>query len=353
MGKFCTKCGKPLAEGELCTCQMGKPPMAQNPQGAPNGYQRQAPQQMQGGGQPQFRQQMPNAAQMQNRQQMQGGNFAQNRQAASNVGQAQFQQQMQGGNPAQNMQGAPAGQQYNSQQQYAYQQQVQQQYQQVHRAASGYLAKTIGTFINIVKNPIQTGKNMIAFADMQVIVSLIILQAVFSGFFSIAVMAKISGISMGYIKMPIARGFFVTVIFSSLLSFVLAALLLGGNLIIKNAVTYKQMLACVAVKSVLLVLTSLVSIIVFLLIPSAGFFFFYTGSLWGMIAIALVMPKYVDGKEDKLVLIQFLSAILFLICFIIFAQMCWKAYIPDSVGSMMDGLDSLLKDPSTVLQSLF
>lgn len=351
MGKFCTKCGKPLAQGELCTCQMGKPAAAPGPQGAPGGYIGQAnPMRQAQGGQPQYRRPGPNPAQTQPGQQMPGGAYAQGSQAAQNGNQSQFGQQMPGGQ-VQNMQQASMGRQQYQQQQY--QQQVQQQYQQVHRAASGYLAKTIGTFLNIVKNPIQTGKNMIAFADMGVIVSLIVLQAVFSGFFSIAVMAKISGLSMGYIKMPIARGFFVTVMFSCILSFALAGLLMCGNLMIKNTVTYKQMLACAAVRSVLLVLTTLVSIIVFLLIPSAGFFLFYSGSLWGMIAIALIMPKNIDGKEDKIVLIQFLSAILFLICFVIFIQISWKAYIPDAIGTMMNGMDSLLSDPSAILENIF
>ncbi len=72
-----------------------------------------------------------------------------------------------------------------------------------------------------------------------------------------------------------------------------------------------------------------------------------------MIAIALIMPKNIDGKEDKIVLIQFLSAILFLICFVIFIQISWKAYIPDAIGTMMNGMDSLLSDPSAILENIF
>lgn len=302
-----------MADGELCACQMGK---AQKPpfmQMAPGGYPAQNVQGMPG---------QPGSAP--------GANGA--------------------------MQGAPQEQQYayqQQEQQYAYQQQVQQQYQQVQKAVSGHFATTIGTFFNMIKSPVVTGRQLIAYADMGVIVTLILIQAVASGLFDIAVMAKMSSVGMGYVKMPFGRSFFVTLLASSALSFLLAALLLAGNRILKNMVSFQQMLACVAVRSVLLAVTSVIAMIVFILFPVQGFFLYLAGSLWGMLAIAMVMPKNINGRDDGLVLMQFLAAVLFLILFVIAIRLCWKAYVPDAISALGNGLDSLFQNPSAVLQDIF
>ena len=345
MGKFCTKCGKPLAPGELCSCQMGGGTAGRG--AMPNGNVGQGRAAMPNGNMGSGRAAMPNGDVGPMRPVMPNRGAALGNAGGRNVN------GMPNGNVGQPYQGAPMGQPGPNSQQYAYQQQVQQQYQQVQQAASGHASQTIGTFLNLVKRPVTTGRQLVAFADKSVVITLILLQALASGFFDLAVMGKLSSLSMGYLRMPYARSFFVTVMLSLVMSFLLAALLLGGSLAVKNAVTYQQALACVAARSALLVVTSLFSILVFVVYPAGGLFFFFTGGLWGMVVMAMILPKCVGASEDKLVLSQFLAALLFLVLFVIMAVLCWKAYLPDALGALGNGLNSIFKNPAGILDGLY
>ncbi len=206
-----------------------------------------------------------------------------------------------------------------------------------------HASRTIGMLLHMVKSPVRTGRQLMACADLSVILILLLLQAVASGLFDVAVMAKISGLAMGYLKMPVLRSFLVTALGSLALSFLLAALLFGGGRILKIAVTYRQMLACVAVRSVLLVMTTLIAIAVFFLYPAGGFFFYLAGSLWGLSAIATLLSGNVAaGREDQLALMQFVVSVLFLLFFIVMAKLCQKAYVPDAISALGGGLDALM-----------
>lgn len=321
MAKFCTKCGRPLAEGEVCSCRMQNTSGAQQyAQGAMGANQPAQGYQHPGVG----AQGYPNPQQVQ--QQYQQG-YQQNP-----YQKGPFQQGMQGA----------GGQPYNTQQQYEYQQQVQQaqqQYQQMQNAASNLFSKAIGTFISVLKSPVETGKKLIAFADWGVLIILIAFQALMAGCYDLAVMAKISSIS-AYIKMPYAKSFFAVVLASAALAFILAAMLLAGNLIAKNAVSFQQMLACVAVRSVLLTITTAISIVIFALFPIGGTFLYYASCLWGTVTMVMIMPKNTPGgKEDWLALTQFIVYFLFMIVFFLFALVCSKAFVPSASG--LGGLESI------------
>lgn len=325
MGAFCTGCGRPLAKGEVCACQLRRVPRQRA--GVPE----------QGGNRPG----MPGASsEMMRKNQMgqparshaAGGmevaGRAPNR-AIGRTGAAQNVSNRAGGEMGAG-QFAPLPSEMERQT-------INQQ------TVATHASRTIGMLLHMVKSPVRTGRQLMACADLSVILILLLLQAVASGLFDVAVMAKISGLAMGYLKMPVLRSFLVTALGSLALSFLLAALLFGGGRILKIAVTYRQMLACVAVRSVLLVMTTLIAIAVFFLYPAGGFFFYLAGSLWGLSAIATLLSGNVAaGREDQLALMQFVVSVLFLLFFIVMAKLCQKAYVPDAISALGGGLDALM-----------
>lgn len=338
MGAFCTGCGRPLAKGEVCACQLRRVPRQRA--GVPE----------QGGNRPG----MPGASsEMMRKNQMgqparshaAGGMEAAGRapnRAIGRTGAAQSApNHAAGSRAAQNVSNRAGGEmgagQFAPLPSEMERQTINQQ------TAAAHVSRTIDMLLHMVKSPVRTGRQLMACADLSVILILLLLQAVASGLFDVAVMAKISGLAMGYLKMPVLRSFLVTALGSLALSFLLAALLFGGGRILKIAVTYRQMLACVAVRSVLLVMTTLIAIAVFFLYPAGGVFFYLAGSLWGLSAIAtLLSGNAAAGREDQLALMQFVVSVLFLLFFIVMAKLCQRAYVPDAISALGGGLDALM-----------
>lgn len=328
MGKFCTKCGRPLAEGEICNCQT-----TGNMQSMPD-IRMETPQQEQG--QPQ--------------QQYQKGQLQQ--QYHTQYQQSQPQQQYQ----TQYQQGQ-AQQQYQTQ----YQQQAQQSYQQTQQAVSDHMSKTVGTFINMVKQPITIGRQLVASNETGVAISFIILQALMSGFFALTLMAKvggtvealIEGLVGGYmdssLKFPYGRIFILTVLASAVLSFLLALLLMVGNMVIKNVVTYAQMLNCIAVRSVWISILTLVALILFVLNPMLGFCIYMVAGLWGVIAVTMVVPGRGETNDDRLSFTLFIVMLVFiLITLVVMFKIIGPNYFPDAFKMGLNEIKSELFDAGSL-----
>ncbi len=319
MGKFCTKCGRPLAEGEICNCQTT---------GNVQNIQMETPQ-------PEHEQ-----TQQQYQAQYQQGQTQQQYQTQYQQGQAQQQYKTQ----------------YEQQVQQSYQQ-TQQSYQQTQQAVSDHMSKTVGTFINMVKQPITIGRQLVASNETGVAITFIILQALMSGFFALALMAKvggtvealIEGLVGGYmdssLKFPYGRIFILTVLASVVLSFLLALLLMVGNMVIKNAVTYAQMLNCIAVRSVWISILTLVALILFVLNPMLGFCIYMVAGLWGVIAVTMVVPGRGETNDDRLSFTLFIVMLVFiLLTLVVMFKIIGPNYFPDAFKMGLNGIKSELFD---------
>ncbi|WP_075721679.1 hypothetical protein [Roseburia sp. 499] len=275
MARFCTRCGKPLEEGEVCNC--GQEVTAQ--QAAPQ--QQTAPQQ----------QAAPQAGYMPN----------------------------------------------------------EQQFQQTQQAVTGFLSKMFGAFINVIKHPVTAGRNMILTADWGVSIALIVLQGIFTAIFG-AVAGKtavgfLGGFSslFGEIKIPYAKIIFGTLAISVALSFVLALLLMIGNMIIKNTLGYKEMLGAVASRSCVIVITTIIAIIVFLIHTQTGVIVWGVGNIWGFFIILQAMPLADEKMRDKLPTVMILVYLIFMLLTSLCVYKGSSLYTPsveDDYEDYMDDLDS-------------
>lgn len=286
MAKFCTRCGKPLEEGEVCSCTQET---AQNVQ-------------------------------------------SQQQEAGQNV---QSQQQM----------AQPTGYVSNE-----------QQFQQTQQAVKGFLAKVANTFLEMLLHPVTVGKNLIQAGEFSVGIGMFVLQGIFSALFAAIIMSKTFGklfdamsyfddeMELSYIKI-----FFVTLIFSVVLSFIFALLLWVGNLIIKNKVSYQQMMVAASARSCVVIVATIIAIIVGLMNVQYGLCVFLIGNIWGFFVVLMAMPVMQENVRNKLPLIMILVYLIFLLAstfcekkgFVMYFPKDMQEEIEDSIDGVTDIFDEM------------
>lgn len=377
-----------MQEGEVCSCQRQSGGMAGQQGGRPNHAQSYGNRQpINGGGQ-----QMNGGSNMAGGQQMNGGGNMAGGQPMNGSGNMGGGQQMNGGgNMAGGQQvngsGNPYGQNMGGQQPYGntgygstvdpmqfdYERQQMQQ-------AMGFVQSIFYRVLKVAKRPVTEGVHMIQEADTKSAFALIILQALFSGLFAclnckkigdfvfelFSTMAAAGGASLSDLlgelqssglgslglgiqsglKVPYGRILLVTVLASVALSCVLALLLWVGNMIVKNHVTYTNMISVVAIRSVVLIPITLLACIVSLLVPQKYFgigqWVFFLGGLWGLAVTLLAMDTCNHGeRKDGLALMVFIVSILFIVITVWSMRTLWTQYLPDLLKSSFEMLDSM------------
>ena len=293
MGNFCTKCGKPLADGEVCNCQGAAPQIDPAQQAAP---------------------QQQSAAPQQQYQQAQ---------------QQQYQQA-----PQQQFQQVPP-------------QQYQQQYQQMapqQSAASDYFKQFLNTALNVWKKPVTAGKEYVMSGKFTLAIGYLIVQAVlavilgmvFEARSSLADFAELVGSSVGvtYVKV-----FFGTLFLSAIFSIMLAGLLLGFNLIAKNNMTFKNALCLVSVRSIVIAPAMVVTLIIILINPLWGGVFSLVINIWGFIAIVKALPVVSEQSDNLLVHLVTAAILIFvIIALIIMFTIGLECYCPGVMSEIKSAL---------------
>lgn len=254
---FCKYCGKALNEGELCNCEGAQQEQQVN-----------------------FEAQEMNQAQ---------NNGAQNNEA-QNMNQAQ-------NNGTQANQGMP---QFNSEQM----QQKANEYMQQGKAVAGSAWKNL---LNIFKAPASGGREYVNQADMVISLVLIAVQAVIAGIFGMILSIKANSLissalswystSSGY-KFSVAKGLFLTIIFSLIISAVFAVLVLVGGKIAKVDMDMKKALAVTSIRSAAVLPFMAAGCILTLLNVAVGACVFYLGGAFVMFFVYAALTGIVS--ENKL-----------------------------------------------------
>lgn len=303
MGNFCTKCGKPLADGEVCNCQGAAPQI--------NPAQQAAPQQQSAAPQQQY-QQAP---------------------------QQQYQQA-----PQQQYQQVPP-------------QQYQQQYQQMapqQSATSDYFKQFLNTALNVWKKPVTAGKEYVMSGKFTLAIGYLIVQAVlavilgmvFEARSSLANLAEFAGSSVGltYVKV-----FFGTLFLSAIFSIMLAGLLLGFNLIAKNNMTFKNALCLVSVRSIVIAPAMVVALIIILINPAWGGVFSLIINIWGFVAIVKALPVVSEQSDNILVHLVTAAILIFvIIALIIMFTIGLECYCPGVVSEIKSALGMFSGSSSSI-----
>ncbi len=314
MSKFCTKCGRPVPEGGVCSCQLQAGGKAQTP---------------------------PN-------QNSDG----------SQQGSQPFQGQQQGSQPfqGQQFQGQQGSQPFNG--------------QQYKEQASAFAQNFFGKLLYLIKRPVEAGTNLILEANIKTALLLLAAQGLCSALFAMAAAGKVSGyiqaasglaneissglgnVVAGAMGMPYFRIFLVTVAFSMVLSCILALMLLLGHMALKIPVSFQQMLSAAAIRSAVLCPAILLSLVVFELTAPAGIALFLLINIWGFTAMAVTMSNFVHKeKRDMFVLAVSVVNLLFVFAALLVFSKIWTLYLPDLIragiksmgdASMLELIDEFL-----------
>ena len=335
MGKFCTKCGRPLAEGEVCNCQSAAPQPQAQPVAPTPVEPTPAPQQGQ------YVQETP-VAPVQPQYQQTAPQVQPQYQQAAQQGQPQYQQAAQQGQP-QYQQAAP---------------QMQPQYQQMApqqpSAAGTYFKELWSTALNIFKAPATEGKKYVAEGKFKFAIGYMVVQAVlavilgmtFEGRSGLATLGSYDfwsgSTDTGMVALAYVKVFFITLVLSALFSVMLAGLILGFNAIAKNHMTFKNALCLASVRSIVLAPAMVVAWILTIINPFFGGFVSLIINIWGMVAIMKALPV-ASEKADNLVTHMMSAA------FAIFAlvsmglmftvgALCYSSGILSQIGSLLSYL---------------
>ncbi len=323
MSKFCTKCGRPVPEGGICSCQLQAGGQAQTPPNQNSNGSQQGNQPFQG--------------QQQGNQQFQG---------------QQGSQPFQGQQGSQQFQSQPFnGQQYKEQ-------------------ASAFAQNFFGKLLYVIKRPVEAGTNLILEANIKTALLLVAAQGLCSALVAMAAAGKVSGyiqaasglangissglgnVVAGAMGMPYFRIFLVTVAFSMALSCILALMLLLGHMALKIPVSFQQMLSAAAIRSAVLCPAILLSLVVFELAAPAGIALFLLINIWGFTAMAVTMSNFVHKeKRDMFVLAVSIVNLLFVFAALFVFSKIWTLYLPDLIragiksmgnASMLELIDEFL-----------
>ncbi len=298
---YCKICGRPLRDGEVCNCQ-----------------------------------QLYQYNNQQNINQQQGYQTEQY---------VQYQQQQQ---------------QYGYQQNYDYNQQ--NNYQNTTESTS-----IIESIIKLLKSPVKYGKVYVVNANIITSLILIILQAIFTGLVALTVcfkvksyisqalsLAGLSGLSSyrttldtsSLIKIPYLSSFLLTVLISVILTFILSGLIFAGCKIIKNEVNFVQIIALVSIRSLFLVIMSLIACVLTFINVYLGLFIFFAGNAVSFIFMTKAFPIIDDRVSDRIVYMLAIVYILSLVIMAIAISRCWQIYLPDTIKAGIKQVQTQLKGKS-------
>ena len=299
MAKFCTKCGRPLQEGEICNCQTvvnnTMPPETQMEQ---------------------------NAESSQKGEVTAGGQQSDSQQAQE---QANYQYQ-----PRQSAPSAQPSQ------------------------AGAFFQRLFSNILLLLKEPATMGKEFVKSADIMMALSFIVIQGLLSGLFGLVVESKVSSYissMLGWaselfgtssMEMPYAKAFFGTVAISVILTVILAALLWAVNMIFKNQVSFQEMLCEAAMRSICIIPVAIIAVILLLLNPVIGIVVFFSANIWGIVVISQINPVRDESRNNFIPLALYLAFFVFMLISCYLMYKCVGMYIPEELGTSISEIISYM-----------
>lgn len=290
MARFCVKCGKPLQEGEICSCEV----VNQNPQQVPQ-YQYQA--------------------------------------GPANVNQTVPQYQPQG-QPVYN--GQPASQ-MNGQAASAFVKKLFEKFKSI------FLKPATEGASFVVSEDRNSALSLIGVQAIFTTIFALILAAKANPIFEL-----VNEYMDDEVKIPYVSIFFITLIASFALSIALAGIVLGISTLFKNKISFNTALGIAAVRSVVLVPITILAIVLSFLNVGYSVELFYAGNLAGICYMVSAFPVTTQENKNKVALIVFISIVAFAIVSLFIMKNCAQYYVPESMKDGVKELTKLFTNPSSL-----
>lgn len=222
----------------------------------------------------------------------------------------------------------------------------------------GALSQIWVKFLMICKKPVTAGREFIKTATMMEIMIFILIQGICSGLFAAVEINRINYFmksKMGEYEDLITKylfsgikGFFVTLMFSVLISVIFAAVIFCVLKIKKESVDFREVLGIVSVRSAVEAPVIFVAaILLFVYIPVAGMLF-YISSLIGIFIVAFLLSQYEKVGEDYTVYIMIAVVIVMLFVYYIVTVKGIRLYLPSAINREIDKIPTI----SDMLESI-
>ena len=243
------------------------------------------------------------------------------------------------------------------------------------QAIAGVTKQAKTNFLQLLKKPVTTGRQIIAEADLKMAAIFLVLQAAASSLFAIVVASKINSListigstvgsalggfgastmastMAGTLTLSYGKVFIVTFMLSIVFSCIFALLLWLAHMVLSCKTSYPKMLSAAAVRSAVMVPTILAALVLFELNAGLGFFLLIMGNLWGFVTIAITLIDFIpDEKKDIFPLIISLAILVFIIVVIFVMAKEWTLYLPDVVKAAVDQARKFISNPGQILQN--
>lgn len=213
----------------------------------------------------------------------------------------------------------------------------------------GVVNNTLASFLNVLKDPAGGGRTFVQTAKLPVSLALVGVQAILSAIFSLLVVGQINnliglgGAFLAQYKFSGLAAFFLTLIFSVILSAVLALLYKGVTLIFKLKTSWEQVAAMAAIRSIAVIPCIVLACVLFLINLGLGVAVFYGSTLLAL-CFLLEATKGISGIPEKNVLYTVFGVmVVFLMIGAIIAANAYPLYVPSSIKGI---------DISSILGSL-
>lgn len=203
-------------------------------------------------------------------------------------------------------------------------------------AAPNPAAQAIGngfkSLLTIVNKPMETMQNFLRGENFIVALILVGAQALIAGFFSLALLSDfIDG----------AKAFFLTLLFSLVLSAVLYGSLFLFTLIFKGKIDAKTLLCVVSIRSVIVIPFMVLGLLLGLASPGLGMSLFVICEIFAMFYLYQAMKISANLPDSKVMFIIPIAIVIVLIVYALIMQGVAKSMIMDMVDSMMGRLSGL------------
>ena len=226
-------------------------------------------------------------------------------------------------------------------------------------AQSKNIAKqVIDQFLAVFRAPATAGAACVQQGNLAVSCIFLALQAICSGLFAVLCIGKINklisfgGLLQHDFLFSSLGAFFLTFLYSALLSVLLALLFFGGAKLLKGEISFQKALAFASARSIVSAPVILLGCLIFMASTSFGLLFY--AALCPLTAVLFLVPAC-DGigglnRNRKIYLLVGVLAV-FTILFMLFASNLWSTYIPAEIKQAIEQLQSFLS-PENILSGI-
>lgn len=242
----------------------------------------------------------------------------------------------------------------------------------VKEQSAALISNVFEVLLAILKAPVTAGRKIVKEGKIAIGISLIILQAVFTGLFAVIIISKINELvagaagsrskslleyaSVSVVKLSYLRGFLVSIFGSAALSFIVALIAMLLLMLFRGKTTYTSMLIATGVRCAGMMPVTILAIVVSLLNVSWGIVIFMVSTVMGYIFMGRVLTAGSVFLENRVPYVVFFLVILTVVvqCFMI--AKIWPLYLPDVLrasyydflrqmkSGSSDGFTDLLED---------